>query len=461
MTTTVHSKSSLIDRRASYGVSGRTLSKILARFDRDDVEYALLHPVRYEAGEIAGDVDIGFLGNPRAVVTPVLRELESEGWFQVVQCLHYEIPHGYYYILKIADRNAEYLHLDCLCDPKGMSRYHLPVPALLEGRTRSSEGVRLSADKEVLYTLIKRVVKRKIRQQDLKPLQRALSSRSKELEESLGAWFGVEARAKLEALCHVDDAESAVDLLDHLRSDMEHRIRKSHPLSYVAGKMLSSVRRLKRLLQPTGLFVVLLGPDGSGKSSVAALLPGELKRAFRATWRFHWRPNLLPKLNGRETEKKRGKCECEAPPQNAAYGPATSFARFLYYLIDFVVGYWFVIYPRKARTTLIIGERYFADVLVNPQRYGFTLPSWLLRIGATLVPKPDATILLMNEPDVVHARKPELSVQSIADQMRRYQEELPHWGRVLMVRTDGSAGEVAIRISNLLVRECATRLRGV
>jgi thymidylate kinase len=386
--------------------------------------------------------------------------LEAEGCFQVVQCLHYEIPHGYYYILKLVGSSAEYLHLDCLCDPNGMSRYHVPVSALLEGRTRSSEGVRLSPDKEVLYTLVKRVVKGKIREQDLKPLQQALLSRSKELEEPLSVWFGVEGRAKLETLCRVDDAESAVELLDRLRSDMEHRFRKSHPLSCVTGTILSSVRRLKRLLQPTGLFVVLLGPDGSGKSSVAGLLPVELKRAFRATWRFHWRPNWLPKLSGRDTGEKKEECECVAPPQNAAYDPVISSARFLYYLIDFVVGYWIVIYPRKAQTTLIIGERYFADVLVNPQRYGFALPAWLLRLGATLVPKPDATILLINDPDVVHARKPELSVESIADQMRRYQEELPHWGKVLMVRTDGSAGEVAARISNLLVRECATRLRG-
>lgn len=462
MTTAVHVQVPVISGYASpAGESGRALSEILARLDRDRVEYALLHPIRHEAGEIAGDVDIGFLKDPRAVVTPVLRVLEAEGWFQVVHCLHYDVLHGYYYVLKIADRRGLYLHLDCLCDPFGMNRYHLPISALLDGRTRISGDVRLSADKEVLYTLIKRVTKGAVAQEKFMSLQQGLVSHSKQLEEPLTEWFGAEGRMKLDMLCRTDDSQSVNDLLNQLRSKMESRFLRSHPFSYVAGKILSSIRRLQRFLQPSGLFVVLLGPDGSGKSSVAHLLPTELERAFRATWRFHWRPNFLPKLSRRETDRYSRAPESIAPPQDAVYGRITSLVRFLYYLIDFAVGYWVVIYPRKARTTLIVGERYFADVVVNPQRYGFALPSWLLRLGARLVPNPDVTILLVNEPDVVHARKPELSSESISEQMQRYREELPHWGQSRTVRTDGSPADVAARISHLIVQECATRLRNV
>jgi len=441
------------------GESGKALCEILARFDRDGVEYALLHPIRHREGEIAGDVDIGFLRDPRTVVTPILRAMEAEGWFQIVHCLHYDVLHGYYYILKITGRRGLYLHLDCLCDPFGMNRYHLRIPAFLDGRAAISGVVRLSADKEVLYTVMKRVMKGAAAQQQLMTLRQGLMSHSQQLEEPLAEWFGAEGHLKLDRLCRSDDSGSAADLLKQLRSEMESRFRRAHPFSYMGGKLLSVVRRLRRFVQPSGLFVVLLGPDGSGKSSVANLLPMEIERAFRATWRFHWRPNLLPKLSNRDTDRSAGKLESVVPPQDAVYGRVTSFVRFLYYWMDFAVGYWLVIYPRKARTTLVVGERYFADVVVNPQRYGFALPSWLLRLGARLVPNPDVTILLVNEPDVVHARKPELWSASISEQMRRYREELPRWGHMCAVQTDGTPEDVVVRISNVLVQECATRLR--
>lgn len=462
MTTAVQVQAPMtLGSAAPAGESGKALCEILARFDRDGVEYALLHPVRYGEGEIAGDVDIGFLADPRTVVTPILRAMEAEGWLQIVHCLHYDVLHGHYYILKITDRRGLYLHLDCLCDPFGVNRYHVPIPALLDGRARISGVVRLSADKEVLYTLIKRVMKGAFAQQKVMGLQQGLVNCAKQLEGPLTEWFGVEGREKLNRLCRTEDVQSATDLLNQLRTGLESRFRRAHLLSYLGGKLLSWVRRFRRFLRPSGLFVVLIGPDGSGKSTVAGLLPIELERAFRATWRFHWRPNLFPKLSRRDTDRSAGGSEGIAPPQDAAYGRVTSCVRFLYYLMDFAVGYWLVIYPRKARTTLIVGERYFADVVVNPQRYGFALPSWLLRLGARLVPNPDVTILLVNEPAVVHARKPELSSESISEQMRQYQEELPRWGHMCAVRTDGTPEDVVLRISHVLVQECATRLRNI
>jgi thymidylate kinase len=181
-----------------------------------------------------------------------------------------------------------------------------------------------------------------------------------------------------------------------------------------------------------GLFVVIIGPDGSGKSTLVERALDELAREFRATWRFHWRPGLLPKPAVPSADNT----PSAAPPKAYAYGRLLSLVRYLYYLADFIMGYWALVYPRKLRATLVLGERWYYDVIVNPQRYGFHLPAWLLRLGGRLVPRPDLTILLEAPAEEIHARKPELSVEELHVQFQKMRAVLPDSG--CRISTQGS-----------------------
>ncbi len=134
--------------------------------------------------------------------------------------------------------------------------------------------------------------------------------------------------------------------------------------------------------------------------------------------------------------------------------------RFLYYWLDFVAGYWLQIHLRKAQTTLVVGERYFPDVLVHPERYGFAVPNWLMRLAAACVPSPDLTILLDADPEVIHARKAELTPATLAAQLAAYESELRHWGKTVTVQTDVGTESVAQQISELILEECARRTAG-
>jgi len=166
-----------------------------------------------------------------------------------------------------------------------------------------------------------------------------------------------------------------------------------------------------------GVFIVMLGPDGSGKSTLVLCASKQLGRFFKEYWHFHWRPNLLPKLS--RTSHEPDFEIAHKPPGKAAYGKVISFMRYIYYLLDFIVGYWVLIWPRRKRGCLIIGERWYYDVIANPVRYGFALPDWLLRLGGYLVPKPDMTLLLEADPQAIHDRKPELTIEEISLQINR------------------------------------------
>jgi glycosyltransferase involved in cell wall biosynthesis/thymidylate kinase len=431
----------------------RVLFQIFAELESHGVDFALIHGEDGEWPSVASDVDIAFAAPPPTVLEPILKDIAKSSGFAIVQRLHYDVPHAYYYTLQILGEPTHFLHLDCLYDPLGINRYRLTTQTLLKDAASNEYGRHSGKQEKAIYLLLKRAIKGKITEQGLANLRNQFADVSDTLWSEVENWFGPSARADVERLLASDSPALAGPQLAKLSRRASAWFRRRHPLRASLAWCLDLWRKTQRFFQPTGIFVVLIGPDGSGKSTIAGAVLSELERAFRRTWRFHWRPSLLPKLRRSSDETPMD----NVPAEKFKYGYGFSLLRFFYYWLDFVIGYWFVIYPKKAQTTLVIGERYFPDMLVHPERYGFRVPIWLMRLAAKCVPSPDLLILLSDEPAVIHARKSELSPAKIAEQIAAYQQELPHWGKSAVIETTGGAESVRARVSELILRECTLR----
>jgi glycosyltransferase involved in cell wall biosynthesis/thymidylate kinase len=432
------------------------LRAVLKALEASGCRYALIHAERDLEAAASSDVDIAFDTRPHEIVLPIIRQLSTTYGARLIQCLHYEIPHGYYYVLRVAGARCRFLHLDCLYDPLGVNRYRLPTPFLLEGAITGPWGKQTSKERMAIYLLMKRAIKGSASSEALDVLRTCFSDASDALWSDVRRWFGPRARPLIAQLLEAKSAERAAVILARLRLIADRTFRRKHPLRYLQSFPMNAMRKVRRFVQPTGLFVVVMGPDGAGKSTVTGLVMARLARAFRRTWRFHWRPGLLPKL-GRRGRANEGHETAEAPPELSKYRGVVSLARFLYYWLDFMAGYWLRIYPRKAQTTLVLGERYFPDVLVHPQRYGFAVPRWLMRLAAACVPSPDLLVLLRDDPEVIYARKPELSRSVLAAQLAAYGDEMKHWGKAVTITTEGGAEAVAGRVCDLILDVCADR----
>ena len=192
---------------------------------------------------------------------------------------------------------------------------------------------------------------------------------------------------------------------------------RSRPMLVCRRALYETLRVARRVLRPTGLVVALVGPDGIGKSTLAVGLEGASSGAFRRATRLHFGPGLLPppaRLLGRATP------DGSQPHRRPPSGSAASLARVLYLWLDAFVGWWPKVSVPRIRSTLVVLERGWADMLVDPRRYRTSRATGLARHLARLLPAPDLVLFLDGEAEVAHERKRELEVVEIDRQLMEW-----------------------------------------
>lgn len=82
------------------------------------------------------------------------------------------------------------------------------------------------------------------------------------------------------------------------------------------------------------------------------------------------------------------------------------------------MGYLVKVFPRLLRRSHVyIFDRYFYDYLIDPRRGRLALPQWNIRMFSFVVPKPDVILCLGADPEIIHARKPELPLEETKRQI--------------------------------------------
>lgn len=157
-------------------------------------------------------------------------------------------------------------------------------------------------------------------------------------------------------------------------------------------------RRARRVLAPAGLMVSFFGLDGAGKSTVIERVKQDLWQVFSDRERYHLRPGLCLRINPDPGDA------VGAPVPEPARGLATSVAKLVVWWADYVAGYVVRIFPSLVRTALILFDRYYNDVLVDPGRYRYGGPGWLARRVGRWIPSPALVFLLDAPPDALAAR---------------------------------------------------------
>lgn len=175
---------------------------------------------------------------------------------------------------------------------------------------------------------------------------------------------------------------------------------------------------------PSGAFVTLVGPDGSGKTTIAEALAKAAKPNFFSVSLHHFSISTFPRLyvlkmgRGEEPDYTRPNSGTNAPIQS----PLRAFVYLVYYGTELILYSHFRLRRRLRLGQLVIFDRYFHDWMF--QRSYRNASRHLMRCLLAIAVKPNLVVYLKGDPAMIHARKPELSKEEISTQQILIQEKV-------------------------------------
>jgi thymidylate kinase len=190
------------------------------------------------------------------------------------------------------------------------------------------------------------------------------------------------------------------------------------------------------------LKIVILGPDGAGKSSVSQGLIRRLDLAGRAVAMRYLKPDLVVSRRGDAAVNTvpHGK-----PPRSAL----PSLAKIIVWLME----EWYANLFWDKKGTLLICDRYYHDLLVDPKRYRYGGPAWAAELVGKLMPQPILWILLDAPAEVLQARKQEVTLEESARQRQVYLDFVRKQRQHLIVDASQSLDRVITEIAKVLMED--------
>lgn len=198
------------------------------------------------------------------------------------------------------------------------------------------------------------------------------------------------------------------------------------------------------LCEPRGLWVVLLGPDGAGKSSVIAGLASSRWTGFVECATYHLRPALF---------RGHGAPVANCDPHGQPFrGMLMSVIKLVYLLLANWLAYVAKVRPQLADGKLVLFDRYFPDCLFDPRRY--RLPESCRRLTtlvARLLPKPDLYVVLDAPATSLQERKHEVTLAESARQREEYSANVLGLANVAVVDAARPLVEVVAEVLDRII----------
>jgi thymidylate kinase len=204
--------------------------------------------------------------------------------------------------------------------------------------------------------------------------------------------------------------------------------------AYARAAALRTLERPLQAWERRGASVALLGPDGCGKSTLAAGIQSTFGLPVRRVYMGLWPTSDAP----------RG-------PVTAAFGIARR---------PFVVWWRYLVAQRhRAMGRLVVFDRYVYDALLPPRGALIRLKRMYLRMLSRCCPAPELVILLDAPGEVMHARSGEYDAAHLEAERSHYARLATRLPRVVRVDADQPAERVLSVVTDHIWRRYLTRGR--
>lgn len=411
-------------------------NRLIDILSRNCIPYAIVGRTEGYPKTIGSDIDIIIPRDKIKKFQESIWEFEDENT-KIVQMLQHEIVAFYYVIFHFCKKERIFIQPDVCTDYYRKGRLLLTAEYLLQGFQNAPQGGFnvLSHEKEFLYYLIKKVDKCNLSPEQFDHIREHYQANTSKAIKEAKIFWNKENLSIIQDSLDSNNYELLYSNLSKLRDGI-HATHRKRILDIVKNVIL----KLKRIFNPTGFVMAILGPDGSGKTTVINHVKKDIAPAFRQIQQFHLFP--IPQTGNEITEKN--------PQGKKIRGVLLSFLKLLYLLYVYTKGHIMYVLPKKIRSTLTIYDRYYDDILVDPLRYQNGTPKWMVKMIGTFIKEPDLWIVLDCPTDVIQARKAEVSPEETERQRFEYLNIAKTKRNCIVLNTNREINDISIEASRLI-----------
>jgi thymidylate kinase len=365
------------------------------------VPYCILSGYDGYPNEIGSDVDFMILPEWLDRLPALMSSVARRSGGHLVQCLTHETTASFFVIARQNGPHVTFLHPDASTDYRRNGRLWLRAADILPHRRRHPCGFWVPAAEDAFtYYLIKKIDKGHLDEDQAKQLSRRFCEAPDAAAEALRKLLPPIGAQIVEQAARSGDWSQVRRSLPLLRKSLRQKPEAETLPERFRQAAHEARRTVDRIVLPSGLTICVLGPDGSGKSSVAAQVLAELAQAFRRARYQHLRPRLWA--------NKSSSPAVTNPHANPLRGRWLSTAKLLHFWAGFLLGGLLQVLPARIRSTLLLFDRYYHDILADPCRYRYGGSLSLARKLGRFVPHPDLVFILDAPAELLQRRKKEV-----------------------------------------------------
>jgi len=392
------------------------LSKFFARLNKEKITYCILRNYEDLPEKFGNDVDIWVKDEHGEKFYELVRDLASTLDYTPRLTI---IGEGDYFLIKESDNFTSIIHIDCWTYIHWKGIPYIKQSTIENNLQWYEKGFYiLSPEIAISIMLLKELLQYgKVKEKYKDIIKKIAEKNSSVVLMAFGECFGRKYGKIILELAKNGNWETLEKKTNKLRTILLIR-SFLQPLSQFKWWLRYFCAQFRRFfVNSRGIFLVFIGPDGSGKSTTANnLIESEIKRFFQKKYYFHGHFPYLPEMKKIVSVFKKNKSLNTSSPEfnlSKSFGTLRSMIYPIYYGFNYFLGHFFI-WKEKARAGLIIFDRYFYDYYIQSQF--INCPRWLLRIIEKIIPKPDMIIFLKNKPEIIHSRKTELPIEEIQRQ---------------------------------------------